>query len=218
MLKNLRKLVYVANKRLTKLGLADAAWGNVSGIERERGLLVVKPYDVSCKDLTPGDMIIINMSGEVVEGLGQPASDATTHLYLYNTFPQIGGVVSIYSAWATVFAQAGLPIPAYGIRHVEYFKGTIPCTRALTNEEVTAGYESGIGKVIAETFAQLDPMKIPGVLVKNHAPFTWGESPLQAVQTAGAMEKIAKMAFRTGTISAALGTSPTPVPNALLEL
>jgi len=218
MLKNLKKLVYVANKRLAKLDLTDDLWGHVSGIERERGLLVVKPSDVSCKDLTPDDMIVIDLEQQVIEGNGNPAKDIITHLCIYAEFQNVGSVVSLYSPWATIFAQAGLSIPAYGITHLEYFKGDIPCTRALLDDEVTSGYEAGIGKVIAETFTQHDPTKIPGVLAKNHAPFTWGESPIQAVFHAAALEKVAKMAYRTGVISTALGTKATPVPKAMLQI
>jgi len=218
MLKNLKQLVYVANKRLAKLDLTDDLWGHASGIERERGLVVVKPGDVSCKDLTPEDMIVIDLEGQIIEGNGKPAKDTTAHLCIYAKFQNIGGVVGFYSPWATIFAQAGLSIPAYGITHLEYFKGDIPCTRALLDEEITSGYEIGIGNVIAEAFTQQDPAKIPGVLVKNHAPFTWGESPIQAVFHAASLEKVAKMAYRTGVISTALGEKATPVPKAMLEL
>ena len=218
MLKNLKQLVYVANKRLTKLELTDGLWGHVSGIERDRGLVVAKPADVSCKDLTPEDMLVIDLQGKIVEGAGAPAKDITTHLVIYSNFQSIGGTASLYSPWATVFAQGGLPIPAYGITHLEYFKGDIPCTRALQNDEIMAGYEAAIGSVIGETFADIDPAKIPGVLVKNHAPFSWGESPIQAVFHAAALEKVAKMAYRTGVISTALGQKAIPVPGAMLEL
>ena len=218
MLKNLKKLVYVANKRMAKLDLTDNLWGHVSGIERERGLLVVKPSDVSCKDLIPDDMIVVDLDGRVIEGDGTPADDVVAHISVYSTFQNIGSVASLYSPWATIFAQAGMSIPAYGITHLEYFKGDIPCTRSLLDEEITSGYEAGIGKVIAETFAQYDPIKIPGVLVKNHAPFTWGESPVQAVFHAAALEKVAKMAYRTGVISTAHGTKATTVPKAMLEI
>jgi len=218
MLKNLKKLVYVANKRLNRLNLTDNLWGHASGIERERGLLVVKPGDVSCKDLTPDDMIVIDLEGQVIEGSGIPAKDTIAHLRIYDKFQHIGSVVSIYSPWATIFCQAGLSIPVYGITHLEYFKGAIPCTRALLDEEITSGYEAGIGNVIAETFTQQDPTKIPGVLVKSHAPFTWGESPIQAVFHAAALEKVAKMAYRTGVISTALGAKAAPVPKTMLEI
>jgi len=218
MLKNLKQLVFVANKRLAKLDLTDNLWGHASGIERERGLVVVKPGDVSCKDLTPDDMIVVDLEGKVIEGSGKPAKDVITHFCIYAKFQNIGGVVSFHSPWATIFAQAGLSVPAYGITHLEYFKGDIPCTRALLDEEITSDYEAGIGNVIAETFTQRDSTKIPGVLVKNHAPFTWGESPIQAVFHAAALEKVAKMAYRTGVISTALGSKATPVPEAMLEL
>jgi len=218
MLKNLKQLVFVANKRLAKLDLTDNLWGHASGIERERGLVVVKPGDVSCKDLTPDDMIVIDLEGKVIEGSGKPAKDVITHFCIYAKFQNIGGVVSFHSPWATIFAQAGLSIPAYGITHLEHFKGDIPCTRALLDEEITSDYEAGIGNVIAETFTQRDSTKIPGVLVKNHAPFTWGESPIQAVFHAAALEKVAKMAYRTGVISTALGSKAALVPEAMLEL
>jgi len=218
MLKNLKQLVYVANKRLAKLDLTDNLLGHASGIERERGLVVVKPGDVSCKDLTPDDMIVIDLEGKIIEGEGTPAEDTIIHLIIYLKFQNTGGVVSSHSPWATVFSQAGLSIPAYGITHLEYFKGDIPCTRTLLDEEITSGYEAGIGNVISETFAQQDPLRVPGVLVKNHAPFTWGESTIQAVLHADALEKVAKMAYRTEVISTALGTKATPVPKAMLEI
>jgi len=218
MLKNLRKLVYVANKRLTRLGLTDADWGNVSGIERERGLVVVKPGDISCKDLTPDDMIVINLKGKVVEGQGTPASDFAVHLHLYKTFSSIGGVVSAYSIWATIFAQAGLPIPAYGTRHIEFFKGDIPCTRALNNDDIADSFEKAVASAITDAFTDLDPMKIPSVLVKNHAPFTWGESPIQAVYQAAELEKIAKMAYHTSLLGSANKVKATTVPQALINV
>ena len=218
MLKQLRKMVCAANKRFSYFGLKASTWGNVSGIERERGLIVVKPNDVSCKELTPDDMMIVDLDGQIVEGVGELPCDIATHLRLYGAFRYVGGVANTRSSWATVSAQAGLAIPVYGTTHIESFKGEIPCTRTISDQEILAGYELGVGNAIVETFANLDYMAIPGVLVKNHAPFAWGESPLQAVQNIAMLEKLAKMAYRTRVIGKLQGVDVEPVSKTLVDV
>jgi len=197
MLKRLRNEVYNANKQLPKLGLVTLTWGNVSGIDRERGLVVIKPSGVPYKKLTPNNMVVLDMEGNVISGDGKPSSDTATHIRLYKAFPSVGGIVHTHSTWATIFAQAGKPISAYGTTHADYFYGQIPCTRALTEAEITGEYELETGNVIAETFTATNPMATPGVVVKNHGPFTWGETPEKAVENALVLEEIAKMAYHT---------------------
>ena len=218
MLKQLRKMVCAANKRFSHFGLKASTWGNVSGIERERGLVVIKPNDVSNKELTPDDMIIVDLEGQIVEGVGELPCDITTHLRLYEAFNYVGGIANTRSTWATISAQAGLSIPAYGTTHIELFKGDIPCTRTISDKEICAGYELGVGNVIVETFANLDYMTVPGVLVKGHTPFAWGESPLQAVQNVAMLEKLARMAYRTRVISKLHGIDVEPVSKALVDI
>ena len=213
MLKKLKKQVYVANKLLPKYGLVTLTWGNVSGIDRNRGLMVIKPSGVKYEDLTPDNMVVVDMQGNVVDGGANPSSDTATHLRLYQAFPHIGGVVHTHSTWATIFAQAGVAITAYGTTHADYFYGKIPCTRALTETEIAEDYELETGNVIVETFADLDPAAMPGVIVKNHGPFTWGESPMKAVENAVVMEEVAKMAYHTKKLM-----SGTPqLPQALID-
>ena len=218
MLKQLRKMVCAASKRFSHFGLKASTWGNVSGIERERGLVVIKPSDVSNKELTPDDMIIVDLDGQIVEGVGELPCDIATHLRLYEAFSYIGGITNTRSTWATISAQAGLSIPAYSTAHIEMFKGDIPCTRTILDQEIYAGYELSVGNVIVETFANLDYMAIPGVLVKNHTPFAWGESPLQAVQNVAMLENLAKMAYRTYVISKLQGVDVGPVSKALVDV
>lgn len=197
MLKKLTKDVFKANKLLPKLGLITLTWGNVSGIDRRRGLVVIKPSGVSYKQLKPEDMVIVDLDGKVVSGDKKPSVDTATHLRLYKAFPNIGGVVHTHSNWATIFAQAGMDIPAYGTTHADYFHGNIPCTRALTDDEIAGLYELETGNVIAETLKDIDPLAMPGVIVKNHGPFTWGSTPAKAVENALVLENIAKMAYHT---------------------
>lgn len=175
MLEELKERVCRANLQLPKLGLVVFTWGNVSGIDREKGLFVIKPSGVPYEELKPDDMVVVNLKGEKVEGRLNPSSDTPTHCVLYNQFPSIGGVVHTHSRWATIFAQAGRSIPAYGTTHADYFYGSVPCTRAMTPEEIAGEYEKETGNVIAETFAGKKAEDVPAVLVRSHGPFTWGK-------------------------------------------
>jgi len=213
LLKPLRKSVHKANLRLPKLGLVLFTWGNVSGIDRARGLVVIKPSGVPYKKLLIDDMIIVDLNGNVVAGEGKPSSDTATHLRLYEAFPDISGIVHTHSTYATAFAQAGHSLPAYGTTHADYFHGPVPCTRALTDYEIRGNYELETGNVIAETFGNLDPTAVPGVLVKNHGPFTWGTSPADAVYNAAVLEECAKMAW----LSQSLNPNMPPVEQVLLD-
>ena len=197
MLKDLKKSVFEANLSLVKHGLVIFTWGNVSGIDRGQGLVVIKPSGVSYDDMTAEDMVVADLDGKVVEGKLRPSSDTPTHLVLYKAFPDIGGIVHTHSSWATVWAQAGKPIPALGTTHADYFYGSVPCTRKLTQQEIESAYEVETGNVIAETFTNLDPDAIPGVLVNSHAPFSWGKTPSDAVHNAKVLEEVAQMAFHT---------------------
>ena len=197
MLTELKIDVCKANLELVKLGLVIFTWGNVSGIDRAKGLVVIKPSGVSYDDMKPEDMVVVDMEGKVVEGHLKPSSDTATHLVLYKAFPAIGGIVHTHSPQATAWAQAGKAIPALGTTHADYFYGPIPCTRKLTKEEITRAYEEETGKVIVETFVSLDPAAVPGVLVNNHAPFSWGKDPHAAVHNAKVLEEVAMMAYQT---------------------
>ncbi|HPJ77313.1 MAG TPA: L-ribulose-5-phosphate 4-epimerase [Prolixibacteraceae bacterium] len=197
MLDDLKRAVYEANLDLVKHGLVIFTWGNVSGIDRERGLMVIKPSGVSYDHMKVSDMVVTNLKGEVVEGDLRPSSDTPTHLVLYNHFPALGGIVHTHSPWATAWAQAGREIPALGTTHADYFYGPIPCTRKLTEAEIARAYEAETGKVIVERFARLDPVALPGVLVHNHAPFSWGKNPHEAVHNAKVLEEVAAMAYHT---------------------
>jgi L-ribulose-5-phosphate 4-epimerase len=197
MLNDLKKSVFEANLSLVKHGLVIFTWGNVSGIDREQGLVVIKPSGVSYDDMTASDMVVVDMDGKVVEGKLRPSSDTPTHLVLYKAFPNIGGIVHTHSSWATAWAQAGRPIPALGTTHADYFYGSVPCTRKLTQQEIETAYEVETGNVIAETFGNLDPDAISGVLVNNHAPFSWGKTPGDAVHNAKVLEEVANMAYHT---------------------
>ena len=212
MLEELKKKVFEVNMALWEEGLVIMTWGNASGIDREKGLVVIKPSGVSYDRMKPADMVVIDMNGKVVEGDWKPSSDTATHLILYNKFPETGGVVHTHAEWATSWAQAGRGIPVYGTTHADYFYGEIPCTRPMTAEETANDYEVNTGNVIVERFADIDPMQMPGVLVHGHAPFTWGGSVAGALESAVVMEEIAKMAFRTEV----LGNSE-PVGQHLLD-
>jgi len=201
MLKELREQVYAANMQLPEYGLVTLTWGNVSGIDRKTGLVAIKPSGVAYEKLSPDNMIVVDMDGNVVYGDGNPSSDTATHLCLYKAFPKIGGVVHTHSSWATIFAQAGKAVPAFGTTHADYFYGEVPCTRALTTEEIANDYELQTGNVIVETFEKLDPIAVPAVVVKHHGPFSWGESPKKAVENALVLEEVAKMAYYTMSLS-----------------
>ena len=197
MLERLKEQVFQANLDLVKYGLVIFTWGNVSGIDREKGFVVIKPSGVSYDKMKPKDMVVLNLYGQVVEGTLKPSSDTPTHLVLYRQFSEIGGVVHTHSEWATSWAQAGRAIPALGTTHADYFFGEIPCTRKMTKAEIEGDYELETGKVIVETFRDINPGQVPGVLVNNHGPFTWGANAGEAVHNAVVMEEVAKMAFRT---------------------
>lgn len=193
MLEELKKQVCEANLLLPKYGLVTFTWGNVSGIDRERGLIVIKPSGVPYDGMTPEDMVVVDLDGNVVEGKWKPSSDTPTHIELYKAFPDCGGVVHTHSRWATTFAQAGRDIPAMGTTHGDYFHGAIPCTRPMTEDEIHGEYEKVTGKVIVETFREKDPAAVPGVLVYSHGPFAWGVDAMDAVHNAVVMEEVAFM-------------------------
>ena len=195
MLKALKKQVLEANLLLPEHGLVTFTWGNVSGIDRARGLVVIKPSGVPYQTMSAEDMVVVDLDGNVVEGKWRPSSDTPTHLALYRAWEGIGGVVHTHSRWATTFAQAGKSIPAMGTTHGDYFYGDIPCTRPMTDEEIGGEYEAETGKVIIEAFrsAGKNPVQVPGVLVFSHGPFTWGAAPAEAVHNAVVMEEVAFM-------------------------
>lgn len=198
MLEALKKLVCKANLELPKYGLVTFTWGNVSGVDREKGLMVIKPSGVEYDAMTAEDMVVVSLStGEKVEGKWKPSSDTATHRALYNAFSNLGGIVHTHSRWATSFAQAGMGIPAYGTTHGDYFYGEIPCTRPMSAVEINGDYERETGNVIVETFQNRSVDEIPAVLVHSHGPFTWGKDPLNAVHNAVVLEELAFMAFHT---------------------
>ena len=205
MLRKLKKEVYKANMALPEYGLVNFTWGNVSGINREKGLVVIKPSGVEYYELSAENMVVVDMDGNVIEGNLTPSVDTPTHLSLYKSFADITGIVHTHSTWATVYAQCGKDIPAYGTTHADYFYGPIPCTRALTDEEVAGEYEKNTGLVIAEAFEKrnLDPVSMPAVIVKNHGPFTWGKSPTEAVKNAAILELVAHLAIHTRMLGGA---------------
>lgn len=193
MLEELKRKVCEANLMLVQYGLVTFTWGNVSGIDRERGLVVIKPSGVPYDGMTPEDMVVVDMQGTVVEGRWKPSSDTPTHLVLYDAFPALGGVVHTHSRWAVTFAQAGMDIPAMGTTQGDYFYGDIPCTRLLTPQEIAGAYEEETGRVIVETFRTrgLDPVEVPAALVHSHGPFVWGQNPAEAVHNAVVLEEVA---------------------------
>ena len=197
MLKKLKNKVCQANLDLVEHGLVLFTWGNVSAIDRNKGLVIIKPSGVSYDVMKPEDMVVVDLEGKVVEGKFKPSSDTATHVALYKSFKDIGGIVHTHSEWATIWAQAGKPVPALGTTHADYFYGSIPCTRKLTASEIETSYEKETGNVIVETFAELDPNAIPGVLVNNHGPFAWGKDAHDAVHNAVVMEAVSKMAYYT---------------------
>lgn len=211
MLEELKEKVYRANMELVAHGLVIFTWGNVSGIDREKGLVVIKPSGVDYDTMKASDMVVVDLAtGNVVEGELRPSSDTPTHLELYRSFPEIGGVVHTHSTYATAWAQAGMDIPNIGTTHADYFHDAIPCTADMTAEEVKGDYELETGRVIVKRFEGLNPVHTPGVLVKNHGPFSWGKTPAEAVHNAVVMEQVAKMAF------IAYGVNPSLTMNPLL--
>ena len=211
MLEELKEKFYRANMELVAHGLVIFTWGNVSGIDREKGLVVIKPSGVDYDTMKASDMVVIDLAtGKVVEGDLRPSSDTPTHLELYRSFPEIGGVVHTHSTYATAWAQAGKDIPNIGTTHADYFHDAIPCTADMTAGEVGGDYELETGRVIVKRFEGLNPIHTPGVLVKNHGPFSWGKTPAEAVHNAVVMEQVAKMAF------IAYGVNPSLTMNQLL--
>ena len=202
MLEKLKESVCKANLELPKYGLVTFTWGNVSGVDRDSGLMVIKPSGVEYDNMTADDMVVVSLeTGEKVEGKWKPSSDTATHVALYNAFPEIGGIVHTHSRWATSFAQAGRGIPAYGTTHGDYFYGEIPCTRKMTPEEIGGEYEKETGNVIIETFKGIDENTIPAVLVNSHGPFSWGTDPENAVHNAVVLEELAFMALQTEVLN-----------------
>lgn len=205
MLEKLKKEVYEANLLLPKYNLITFTWGNVSGIDRKKGLVVIKPSGVEYEDLSPENMVVVDLDGNVIDGDLNPSSDTATHLELYKSFPEISGVVHTHSPWAVSFAQAGLDISAAGTTHGDYFYGSIPVTRELLEDEIKVQYEKQTGTVIIETFTErgINPTQIPGVLVNDHGPFTWGKSPKEAVHNSVVLEQVAEMTYHTIQLNAA---------------
>ncbi|NLI25347.1 MAG: L-ribulose-5-phosphate 4-epimerase [Bacteroidales bacterium] len=212
MLELLKNEVLAANLEIQAKKLAILTWGNVSAIDRERGLVVIKPSGVNYGDLRPESLVVVDLDGRTVEGNLKPSSDTPTHLELYKAFPSIGAVVHTHSTWATVWAQAGLGIPPLGTTHADYFYGEIPCTRSMRRDEVEKDYEKNTGLVIVECFKGIDPQNIPAVLVRNHGPFVWGDTPARAVENALVLEEVARMAFHSRLLSKAGG-----IPDYLLD-
>lgn len=211
MLETLKEKVYQANMELVRQGLVICTWGNASGIDREKGLMVIKPSGVDYDKLTPEHMVVLDLeTGERVEGNLNPSSDTKTHLELYRAYPELGGVVHTHSPYATAWAQAGMDIPCYGTTHADYFYGSIPCVRHLTREELDEDYEKNTGKAIIETFDQrnLNPMEMPGAICFSHGPFTWGKDPAQAAYHAVVLEAVAKMALLTRQLNPASAPAP----------
>ena len=210
MLESLKEQVYEANMELPRRNLVTFTWGNVSGIDREKGLFVIKPSGVEYDELSPSDMVVVDLKGNVIEGDYNPSSDTKTHVVLYNAFPTIGGIVHTHSPHAVAWAQAGRDIPAYGTTHADYFYGPVPCARSLTAEEIEEDYETNTGNVIVETFKMrnLNPDYIPAVICRNHGPFTWGKNADKAVYHAVVLEEVAKMDMYTEMINPKVGPAP----------
>lgn len=213
MLEQLKEAVLEANLDLPRYGLVTFTWGNVSGIDREAGLVVIKPSGVPYERLKANDLVVLDLEGQVVEGTLRPSSDTPTHLALYKAFSGIGGIVHTHSPWATAWAQAGRGIPALGTTHADYFYGEVPCTRPMTRAEIDGAYELETGNVIIEAFKDRDPAHVPGVLVHCHAPFSWGKDAHNAVHNAVVLEEVAKIALHTYQ----LNPQTTPMETTLLD-
>ena len=210
MLEELRKQVYEANMELPRRNLVTYTWGNVSGIDREKGLVVIKPSGVEYDELTPENLVVLDLDGNRVEGELNPSSDTKTHLELYKAFPTLGGIGPSHRPYAVAWAQAGRDIPCYGTTHADYFYGAVPCARHLTKEELDEDYEKNTGKIIIDTFTDrgIDPVAVPGVICHSHGPFTWGKDAAQAVYHAVVLEEVAKMALLTRQVDS--GAAPAP--------
>jgi len=220
MLETLKKQVLDANLLLPKHGLITFTWGNVSGIDREKGLVVIKPSGVTYEGMTEEHMVVVDLkTGQTVEGNFFPSIDTPTHLALYNAFPNIGGIVHTHSRWATIFAQAGMCIPALGTTHADYFYGEIPCVRKMTQIEIDENYEANTGAVIVEAFSETDPDAIPAVLVPSHGPFVWGKDANTAVHNAVVLEEVAFMAWHNIMMrpDGLAGKKISPMPQELLD-
>lgn len=215
MLEELKLKVYEANMELPLRGLVTYTWGNASGIDREKGLFVIKPSGVDYDALRPEDLVVMDLEGNKVEGEMNPSSDTKTHLILYREFPEIGGIVHTHSTNAVAWAQAGEDIPAYGTTHADYFYGPIPCARNLSQEEIDQDYETCTGKVIVETFRErkLNPLHVPAVICRNHGPFTWGKDAAAAVYHSVVLEEVAKMAVLTRQIRSDSPSAPDSILN-----
>lgn len=215
MLEELKEKVLKANLLLPELDLVKFTWGNVSEIDREKGIIAIKPSGVDYENLTADDIVLVDLDGNIVEGKLRPSSDTATHIELYKAFSDIGGVVHTHSEWAVSWAQSGRGIPCYGTTHADCFYGEIPCTREMTDEEIESAYEKNTGIVIAETFMKrnIDPMAVPGVLCVNHGPFSWGKNGHAAVHNAAVLETVAEMATKTEL----LNPSVKPVKQAILD-
>ena len=219
MLEELKQKVFEANLKLVEYNLVVLTWGNVSAIDREKGLFVIKPSGVPYDTMTADDMVVMDLNGNKVEGRLNPSSDTPTHCELYNKFEDIGGVVHTHSSWAVSWAQAGRDIPAFGTTHADFANGDVPCTRGLTEDEVNGEYELNTGKVIVEEFAKrgITPEECPAVLIHRHGPFTWGKDAFKAVDNALILEEVAKMAYRTESIASLSDASNIGIENYLLD-
>ena len=215
MLEELKKEVFEANLALVKNNLVVLTWGNVSGIDREKGLVVIKPSGVSYNNMKSEDMVVVDLEGNVVEGKLRPSSDTSTHIELYKKYPSIGGIVHTHSTYATSWAQAKRDIPSYGTTHADTFYGPVPCTRKLTNEEIKSNYEKNTGFVIIETLENrnIDALSVPGIIVGSHGPFSWGETPSKAVSNAVVLEEVSKMALITENLNSDI----TPIDKELQD-
>lgn len=218
MLEQLKNKVYEANIQLVKHGLVIFTWGNVSAIDRKTGYVVIKPSGVEYKNMSPSDMVVVDLDGNIIDGHLKPSSDTPTHLELYKIFPTIGGITHTHSTYATSYAQAGRGIKPFGTTHADYFGGTVPCTRKMTPDEIASEYEKNTGIVIAQTFKELDPDRIHGVLVHSHGPFTWGYDAMNSVENAVILENVAHMALNTELLQTAITQSGgTPMQQELLS-